>query len=149
MASGSFPSLPLSVNGINVAFYGGTPPAGSNTLVCAATISRLTLPIKISDFVGLPYCQIHPVISSMGWSSSEYGTGVACCSCLQIIPDKTFAVYSKPVWITTVCNQTTNFICIYPTTCNSGAVRSGFVCICETTGDYKTRSINVTQNSII
>jgi len=145
MAAGSLPAQgSFSINDINLAFYSA---ANTKTLSGLAADARIDLPAGIRDFYCTRVCCVWVANPLMEWDFDLYGPIEFSSSYLEIVPDKTFTVYSTPDFVTNVCNQTTNTICIYPNSVNSETTRAGRVCMCATTGGYDTSFICVIQFS--
>lgn len=144
MAAGSLPNLPLSINQINVAFYSASNTKG---LCGLAGDARISLPAQLADFQGLPYCQIAPAPTSVGWAWDDSGIGVLESVNLIVVPDKTWTVYSAPLWMEFSEFQSTNEIEIWPGSENSNPTRTGRICICAGGTTYATGFILVEQGS--
>jgi hypothetical protein len=149
MAAGNLPSTgSLSVNDINVAFY-GSPPTNNSLSNAIDDICHLSKPKGINDLRGCPYCQIcvgndvHTYCNSFGWEASADARNKRPAY-LTIIPYESFNVYSQPSWICVTDFGATSFK-LAPQSAYPSTNRQGLVCVCDLNNVYNSIFICVSQ----
>ena len=140
MAAGVLPTVPLSVNDINVAFYS---TANQQSLSGLATVASISKPVAISDFTGTYYCCVKPQLSTLTWDWDEV---TSKDNRLQIVPFIDFKIFYMPSWASVYASDNCT-ISIGPTQVNSAFTKTGRVCVCSCTGGYGTSYFTMTHYS--
>jgi hypothetical protein len=149
MAAGRLPKTgTLSVNDINVAFY-GSPPSNNSLSSAIDDICHLSKPKGINDLRGCPYCQIcvghdvHTYCNSFEWEASADARNKRP-ACLTIIPYETFTVVSQPTWICITDFGATSFK-LAPQSAYPSSSRFGVIRVCDINKKYNPIDICVSQ----